>query len=103
MLVERHADLLRLAPDDVTGNARAVRLKDQFETLGDVEGGTNFQRRPRNGNVANQTVHCAASELNRSRHQYRFAWRAFFHEPSISRNPLEIDKSKLGIAALQKV
>jgi hypothetical protein len=39
ILVEGHADPLLLAPDDVTGNVRAVRLKDEVETLGDVEGG----------------------------------------------------------------
>jgi hypothetical protein len=51
-LVEGYADLLPLAPDDVTGNVRAVCLKDQFETLGDVEGVTNIERRPRYRNVA---------------------------------------------------
>ena len=51
-LVEGHADLLRLAPDDVTGNVRAVRLKDQVETFGDIQGVRNVERRPRNGNVA---------------------------------------------------
>jgi hypothetical protein len=38
ILVEGHADLLRSGPDDVAGNVRAVRLKDQVETLGEVEG-----------------------------------------------------------------
>jgi hypothetical protein len=51
-LVEGHADLLPLAPDDVTGNVRAGRLKDKVEVLGDVEGVSNIERRPRNGNVA---------------------------------------------------
>ena len=51
-LVEGHADLLRLAPDDVTGNVRAVRLKEKVEMLGNVEGVSNVERRPRNGNVA---------------------------------------------------
>ena len=41
-----------LAPDDVTGNVRAVRLKDKVETLGDVVRVGNIERRPRNGNVA---------------------------------------------------
>jgi hypothetical protein len=35
-LIERHAYPLLLAPDDVTGNVRAVRLKDKIETLGGV-------------------------------------------------------------------
>jgi hypothetical protein len=35
-LIERHADPLLLAPDDVTANLRAVRLKDKIETLEDV-------------------------------------------------------------------
>jgi hypothetical protein len=52
MLVEGHANPLLLAPDDVTGNVRAVRLKDQVETLGDVEGVANIERRPRYRNVA---------------------------------------------------
>jgi hypothetical protein len=52
VLVEGHADPLLLAPDDVTGNARVVRLKDKVETLGDVVGISNLDRRPRNGNVA---------------------------------------------------
>jgi hypothetical protein len=38
-LVDGYADLLRSAPDDVTGNACAVRPEDKFETLGDVERG----------------------------------------------------------------
>jgi hypothetical protein len=51
-LIERHADSLLLAPDDVTGNLRAVRLKDKIETLGDVAGVSNIERRPRNCHVA---------------------------------------------------
>jgi hypothetical protein len=43
MLVEGHANLLRLAPDDVTRNVRAVGLKDKVETLGDVEGVRNIE------------------------------------------------------------
>jgi hypothetical protein len=66
-LIERHADPLLLAPDDVTGNLRAVRLKDKIETLGDVAGVSNIERRPRNGHVADQAVNRAANELNRSR------------------------------------
>ena len=27
-----------LAPDDMTGNVRAVRFKDQVETFGDIQG-----------------------------------------------------------------
>jgi hypothetical protein len=87
MLVEGDADLVRLAPDHVTGNVRAVRLKDQFETLGDVEGVTNVERRPRYRNVADQAVYRAASEFNRSRHQYGFArGSASFHRALIGRN-----------------
>src|SRR5882757_6772536 len=41
-LVEGHADPILLAPDDVTGNVRAVRLK--VETLGDVVGLGNLER-----------------------------------------------------------
>jgi hypothetical protein len=52
VLVEGHADPLLLAPDDVTGNVRAVRLKEKVETLGDVVGVGNIERRTRNGNVA---------------------------------------------------
>jgi hypothetical protein len=37
-LVEGHADPLLLAPDNVTGNVRAVRLKDKVKTLGNVVG-----------------------------------------------------------------
>jgi hypothetical protein len=51
-LVEGHADPLLFAPDDVTRNVRAVRLNDKIETIGDVAGVSNFERRPRNGNVA---------------------------------------------------
>jgi hypothetical protein len=36
--VEGHADLLLLAPDDVTGDVRAVLLKDKVEMFGDVVG-----------------------------------------------------------------
>jgi len=39
-LGEGHADPVLLAPDDVTGNVRAVRLKNKVETLGDVVGGS---------------------------------------------------------------
>jgi hypothetical protein len=46
VLVEGHADLLLLAPDDVTGNVRAIRLKDKVETLGDVVAVSNIERRP---------------------------------------------------------
>jgi hypothetical protein len=51
-LVEGHADPLLLAPDNVTGNVRAVRLKDKVKTLGNVVGVGNIERRPRNGHVA---------------------------------------------------
>src|SRR2546423_4331054 len=86
VLVEGHADLLTLAPDDVTGNARAVRLKDKVETLGNVVGVSNVERRPRNGNVTDQAINVAASELNHSRHQHKFARdRAPFHETMIRR------------------
>ena len=50
--VEGHADPLLFAPDDVTRNVRAIRLKDKIEMIGDVAGASNFERRPRNGNVA---------------------------------------------------
>ncbi len=79
--VEGHADPLLFAPDDVTRNVRTVRLKDKIETIGEVAGASNFERRPRNGNVADQAVNRAAGELNRSRHQDRFArFRASFHD-----------------------
>ena len=51
-LVEGHADPLLLTPNHVTGNVRAVCLKDKVEMLGDVLRLGNIQRRPRNGNVA---------------------------------------------------
>src|SRR6266567_501439 len=80
-LVEGHADPVLLAPDDVTGNVRAVRLKNKVETLGDVVGLGNLERRPRNGHVADQAINQAAGELNRSRHQYGVARDcASFHE-----------------------
>jgi hypothetical protein len=80
-LVEGHADPLLLAPDDVTGYVRSVCLKDKVETLGNVVRFGNIERRSRNGHVADQAIYGAASELNRSRHQYRFArGRASFHE-----------------------
>ena len=56
MLVEGHADPLLLSPDDVTGNVRSIGLDDKVETLGDVVGIRNIQRRPRNGNVADYGV-----------------------------------------------
>jgi len=52
ILVEGYADLLPFSPDDVTRNVRAVRLKDEVETLGDLERVGDVERRPRNGNVA---------------------------------------------------
>jgi hypothetical protein len=52
MLVEGYADLLPLAPDDMTGNMRAVGLKDEVETLGEVEGVRNIECRPGNGHVS---------------------------------------------------
>jgi hypothetical protein len=51
-LVEGHADPLLFAPDDVTRNVRAIRLKDKIEKIGDVLGVSNLERRPRNGYVA---------------------------------------------------
>ena len=51
-LVEGHTYPLVFAPDDVTRNVRALHLKDKIETIGDVAGVSNFERRPRNGNVA---------------------------------------------------
>ncbi len=51
VLVEGHTDLILLAPDDVTGDACTVRLKDKFETLGNVLGVIDIERRARNGNV----------------------------------------------------
>ena len=44
-LVEGHADPVLFSPDNVTGNVRAVRLKDKVETLGDVVGVGNIERR----------------------------------------------------------
>ena len=52
ILVEGDADAFLLAPDDVTGNVRAIRLKDEVETLGDVEWISNVERCPGNGNVS---------------------------------------------------
>jgi hypothetical protein len=51
-LVEDHADPVLFAPNNVTRNERAVRPKDKIETLGDVVGVSNIERRPRNGKVA---------------------------------------------------
>jgi hypothetical protein len=51
-LVEGDADPFLLAPDDMTGNVRAVRLKDKIEAHGDVVGASNLECRTRNGNVA---------------------------------------------------
>jgi hypothetical protein len=51
-LVEGHADSLLLAPDDVTGNVRAVRLKEKVEMPRDGVGVGNIERRPRDGHVA---------------------------------------------------
>jgi hypothetical protein len=51
-LVERHADPLLLAPNDVAGNVRAIRPKDKVEALGDVERTSNIECRTRNGNVS---------------------------------------------------
>jgi hypothetical protein len=45
-LVEGHADPLLFAPDDVTRNVRAIRLKDKIEKIGDVAGVSNLERRP---------------------------------------------------------
>ena len=67
-LVEGNADPVVLAPDDVTGNVRAVRLKDKVETLGDALSIRNIKRRPRNGHVADQAVNRAVPDLNGSRH-----------------------------------
>jgi hypothetical protein len=61
---------------------RAVRLKHEVETLGDVVGPATSSAAPRNAHVADQAVNRAASELNRARHQYRLARdSASFHEP----------------------
>ena len=88
VLIEGDADPILLAPDDVTGDARAVRLKDKIKMLGDVVGASNFDRRAGNGNVADQAVNQAAREPNRSRHQYRFTrCRSLFHDTLIPRNP----------------
>jgi hypothetical protein len=51
-IVEDHADSLLVAPDDATRNVRTIRFKDKIEMIGDVEGVSNFERCPRNGNVA---------------------------------------------------
>src|SRR5271170_4621191 len=84
VLVKGHADLLALAPDDVAGNVRGVLLKDEVETLGDVVGVSDIDRRPRNGDIADQAVNGTASELNCRRHQYRIARiRASLHETMV--------------------
>ncbi len=67
-LVEGHADPLLFAPDDVTRYVRAIRLEEKIEEIGDVAGVIDFERGPRNGNVADQAVDRAAGELNRPRH-----------------------------------
>ena len=87
VLVEGHADPILLAPDDMTGNVRVVRLKEKIETLGDVVAASNLDRGPRNGNVTYQAVNGAASELYRPRHQYSLArTRASFHETMLRPN-----------------
>src|SRR5271166_6486373 len=45
-LVEGHADPLVLAPNDVAGNMRVVRLKEKAKTLGNVVGLSNIECRP---------------------------------------------------------
>ena len=64
MLVEGDSDPLLLPPDDTTGDVCFVRLKDEVETVGDILGVGNFDRRPRNRHVADQAVDMDASELN---------------------------------------
>jgi hypothetical protein len=66
-LIEGYADLLFSAPNDVAGNARAV-LEGQVETIGNVTRIGNIERRPRNHDVADQTVDPATGELDRSGH-----------------------------------
>jgi hypothetical protein len=41
--VESHADPLIFAPDDVTGNLRAVHLEEEVESVGNVGGIGNFE------------------------------------------------------------
>ncbi len=51
-LFEGYADPLILTPCDTTWNARAVRLKEKAEALGDVLRIGDLQRGPRNRHVA---------------------------------------------------
>jgi hypothetical protein len=87
MLVEGDTDPLLLPPDDTTGDVCFVRLKYEVETVGDVLGVGNFDRRPRDRYLADQAVDMAASELNPTRHQYLFTRiRPSFHESRMRRN-----------------
>jgi len=86
ILVERHADVLFSAPDDVARDAHAVCLKYQREILGDVDGADHVEGRPRDGHIANYAVDDVATERNRSGHQHRLAGVcAPFHETFLLR------------------
>jgi len=74
---------------------RVIRLEYEVETLRYFVGIGNFERRPRNGYVANQAINCAVCELEHSRHQYRLARDgASFHESVDTFKSLAIDKSE---------
>jgi hypothetical protein len=81
VLFESHTDPISLTPDDIARKRDIVALKDDVETLRNILGVSNLNRRARNAHVADQAIHRTVSELNLAGHQYRFArCRASFHE-----------------------
>src|ERR1700722_893810 len=72
-LVERHADPLLPAPDDVARFAQPLARDLQREMLGKPERCDHFQRRPRRGNVADGAGNRRCAEHDRSGFQYAAA------------------------------
>ena len=85
-LIESHADLLVLAPNEMTRNPRPIILEDKIKTLRDIVVLSNVERRPRNRHIAHQAIDSGAGKGDRSRHQYRLARTCtLFHKTTASR------------------
>jgi hypothetical protein len=69
-LIERYADPLLLAPDDVARFAQPFARDLQRETVGKPQRAAHFQCRPRRGNITDRAGNSRLAELDCSGFQY---------------------------------
>jgi hypothetical protein len=94
LLVERYADSLCFAPDDVAGHAQAVGGEHQGKMFGNTYGAGHIKRGPVDGQVANHAIDRPAAKLDCSGLQDAVSGDSpvFVHLAKIGQNPNELIK-----------